>query len=139
MVGQGVWTRRGVPQLCGLYKDFKYLGSIVNSSLTSDADVGKRIRSAAAAFGALRSALCNFAPEETLRGKVEVRTKRPLSKSTKAVYFSSLALLMAAASGRMAARQQNCHCSRPRPSSRPKAAAGGRVAAESFRTRSVRV
>ena len=48
----------------------KYLGSIVHSSLTSDADVDKRIRSAAAAFGALRSVLFNFALEETIRGKV---------------------------------------------------------------------
>ena len=51
-------------------KEFKYLGSIVHSSLTSDADVDKRIRSAAAAFGALWSVLCNFALEGTLRGKV---------------------------------------------------------------------
>ena len=36
-------------------KEFKYLGSVVHSSLTSDADVDKGIRSAAAAFGALRS------------------------------------------------------------------------------------
>jgi Mrp family chromosome partitioning ATPase len=35
-----------------------------------------------------------------------VYTKRPRSKSTKATYFSSLALLMAATSGRVAARQQ---------------------------------
>ena len=46
---------------------FKYLGSIVHSSPTSDANVYKRIRSAAAAFGAM---LCNFALEKTLRGKV---------------------------------------------------------------------
>ena len=38
--------------------------------------------------------------------KVEVRTKHPRSKPTKAIYFSSLTLLMAAASGRVAARQQ---------------------------------
>ena len=44
-------------------KEFKYLGSIVHSSLTSDTDVDKRIRSAAVAFGALRSVLCHFAPE----------------------------------------------------------------------------
>ena len=37
----------------GFTKEFKYLGSIVPSSLTSNADVDKRIRSAAAAFGAL--------------------------------------------------------------------------------------
>ena len=32
------------------FKDFKYLGSIVHSSLTSEADVDKLIRSAVAAF-----------------------------------------------------------------------------------------
>ena len=50
--------------------EFKYLGSIVHFSLTSDADVNKRIRAAAAAFGALRGVLCNFALEEKLRGQV---------------------------------------------------------------------
>ena len=40
--------------------EFKYLGSIVHFSLTSDADVNKRIQAAAAAFGALRGVLCNF-------------------------------------------------------------------------------
>jgi len=33
---------------------FKYLGSILHYSLTSDADVDKRIASATAAFGALK-------------------------------------------------------------------------------------
>ena len=55
--------------------------------------------------------------------KVEVRTKRPRSKSTKAVYFSSLTLLMAAASGRMVALQKTCHSRRLRSSWRPQAAA----------------
>jgi hypothetical protein len=41
--------------------EFKYLGSIVHQSLTSDADVNRRLRAAAAAFGALRGVLCNFA------------------------------------------------------------------------------
>lgn len=54
----------------GFTKKFKYLGPIANSSLTSDADVDKRIRSAAAAFGALRSVLCNFALLGALRGRV---------------------------------------------------------------------
>jgi hypothetical protein len=35
--------------------EFNYLGSIVHHSLTSDADVDKRIRQASAAFGALES------------------------------------------------------------------------------------
>jgi len=33
---------------------FKYLGSILHYSITSDADVDKRIASATAAFGALK-------------------------------------------------------------------------------------
>jgi hypothetical protein len=39
--------------------EFKYLGIIVHYSLTSDADVDKRIRSASAAFGALKNILTN--------------------------------------------------------------------------------
>jgi hypothetical protein len=39
--------------------EFKYLGLIVHHSLTSDADVEKRIRSASAAFGALKNILTN--------------------------------------------------------------------------------
>jgi hypothetical protein len=35
--------------------EIKYLASIVHHSLTSDADVDKRIRSASAAFGALKT------------------------------------------------------------------------------------
>jgi hypothetical protein len=35
--------------------EFKYLGSIVHHSVTSDADVDKRIRSATAAFGLLKT------------------------------------------------------------------------------------
>ena len=50
--------------------EFKYLGSLVHHSLTSDADVNKRIMAASAAFGALRSVLCNFALSENLRGQV---------------------------------------------------------------------
>jgi hypothetical protein len=37
----------------------KYLGSIVHHSLTSDADADKRMRSASAAFGALKNILTN--------------------------------------------------------------------------------
>jgi hypothetical protein len=38
-----------------LSESFKYLGSVIHYSLTSDADVCKRIKSATAAFGALKS------------------------------------------------------------------------------------
>ena len=43
-------------------KEFKYLGSIINSSLTSDSDVDKRIKSATAIFGALSS--CIFSKKD---------------------------------------------------------------------------
>jgi hypothetical protein len=36
-------------------ESFKYLGSIIHCSLTSDADVYKRVKSATAAFGAMKS------------------------------------------------------------------------------------
>ena len=49
--------------------EFKYLGSLVHHSLTSDADVNKRIKAASAAFGALRSVLFIFVLSETLRGR----------------------------------------------------------------------
>jgi hypothetical protein len=39
--------------------EFKYLGSIVHHSLTSDEDVDKRIRPASAAFGAHQNILTN--------------------------------------------------------------------------------
>ena len=45
------------------------MGSTKHSSLTSEADVDKRIRSAAAAFEALRGGPCTFVLEGTLRGK----------------------------------------------------------------------
>jgi hypothetical protein len=42
-----------------LTTEFKHLGSVVHHSLTSDADADKRIRSASAAFGALKNILIN--------------------------------------------------------------------------------
>jgi hypothetical protein len=50
-------------------KESRYLGSIVSSSLKSDADVEKRIRSAGAASGALRGVPGNCALEGGLRDK----------------------------------------------------------------------
>ena len=58
------------PGFAGFTKEFKCLGSIVGSSLTSDADVDKCTRSAAAALGALRSVPCNFPLEMALRARV---------------------------------------------------------------------
>jgi hypothetical protein len=52
---------------------FKYLGGMIHSSLTSDVDVNKRISSATAAFGALRSCFFNrkdIKPQD--KGKVYV-------------------------------------------------------------------
>jgi hypothetical protein len=51
---------------------FKYLGSIVHHSLTSDADVDKRIRSASTAFGALKNILTNKDIDLKVKGSVYV-------------------------------------------------------------------
>ena len=48
---------------------FKYLGSILYYSLTSDADVDKRIASATAAFGALKNIFNSKYLSEELKGK----------------------------------------------------------------------
>jgi hypothetical protein len=52
--------------------EFKYLGSIFHHSLTSDADVDKRIRSASAAFGALQNILTNKDIDLKVKGNVYV-------------------------------------------------------------------
>ncbi len=39
---------------------FKYLGSIIDSSLNSDADVDKRIKAVTSEFGALKNVLTNI-------------------------------------------------------------------------------
>ena len=48
---------------------FKYLGSMLHYSLTSDADVDKRITSATAAFGALKKNLLTSIFRRNLRVK----------------------------------------------------------------------
>ena len=48
----------------------EYRKRLVHYSPTSDADVNRRIKAAPAAFGALRSVLCNFALSENPRGQV---------------------------------------------------------------------
>ena len=58
------------PGLVSFTKGSKYLGSIVSSSLTLDADVGKRIKSVAAVFETLWSVLRNFTLERGFRGEV---------------------------------------------------------------------
>jgi hypothetical protein len=52
--------------------EFKNLGSIDHHSLTSDADFDKRIRSASAAFGALKSILTNKDIDPKVKGSVYV-------------------------------------------------------------------
>ena len=54
-------------------REFKYLGSIIHFSLTSDADVNARIKSATSIFGALRdSILCNKGVDLEVKGRVYV-------------------------------------------------------------------
>jgi hypothetical protein len=50
--------------------ELKYLGSTIYLPLISDADVSKRLRAEAAAFGALRGMLRNFALAESLPSAV---------------------------------------------------------------------
>jgi hypothetical protein len=55
-----------------LTTESKYLDSIVHHSLTSDADVDKRIRSAPAAFGALKNILTNNDIDLKVKGSAYV-------------------------------------------------------------------
>ena len=52
----------------GFTQEFKYLGSIIDSSLTSDADINNRIKAATAAFGALKNVLCSLSVESRIKG-----------------------------------------------------------------------
>jgi hypothetical protein len=52
--------------------EFKYLGSIIHPTLTSDADVDKRIKAATASFGALRNVLTNKYLDPKVKGQVYV-------------------------------------------------------------------
>jgi hypothetical protein len=53
-----------------LTKEFKCLGSIVHSSLTSDADVDKRINAAKPVFGALKIVLTSFSVNLREKGRI---------------------------------------------------------------------
>jgi hypothetical protein len=55
-----------------LTTEFEYLASIVHDSLTSDADVDKRIRPVSAAFGALENILTNKEIDLKVKGSVYV-------------------------------------------------------------------
>ena len=51
-------------------KEFKYLGSIIDSSLTSDADVAMRIKAATSAFGALKIVLSSLSVALRVKGRI---------------------------------------------------------------------
>ena len=51
-------------------KEFKYLGSIIDSSLTSDADVDMRIKAASSAFGALKNVLTGLSVDLRVKGMI---------------------------------------------------------------------
>jgi hypothetical protein len=51
-------------------QEFKYLGSITHSSLTSEADVDRRIKSATAAFGALKNIFINKNIDFKIKGRI---------------------------------------------------------------------
>ena len=51
-------------------KEFKYLGSIIDSSLTSDADVNMRIKSATSAFDALKNVLTSLSVVLRVKGRI---------------------------------------------------------------------
>lgn len=53
-------------------QEFRYLGSIVHCSLSSEADVDKRIKSATAAFGALKNVFTNRQLDLKLKGRIYV-------------------------------------------------------------------
>ena len=52
--------------------EFKYLGSIIHPSLSSDADVDRRIKAATAAFGSLKKVLTNKHLDPKVKGQVYV-------------------------------------------------------------------
>ena len=53
-------------------KEFKYLGSLITPSLTSDADATKRLKAASAAFGALKGVFRNRHLDYKVKGHVYV-------------------------------------------------------------------
>ncbi len=67
-------------------KEFKYLGSIIDSSLTSDADVDKRIKLATSEYCALGNVLTFFSID--LHVKVRIYKALCLKQSSSAPYDS---------------------------------------------------
>jgi hypothetical protein len=56
--------------LVDVTKDFKYLGSIIDSSLTLDADVDKQTKAATSAFGALQNVLTSLSVDLHVNGRI---------------------------------------------------------------------
>ncbi len=54
----------------GTMGEFKYLGSIIDSSLTSDADVDTRIKAAISAFSALKNILTSLCIDLRVKGRI---------------------------------------------------------------------
>ncbi len=50
--------------------DFKYFGSIIDTSLISDADVDRKIKAATSAFGALKNVLSCLSVDLRVKGKI---------------------------------------------------------------------
>jgi hypothetical protein len=51
-------------------KEFKYFGLIIESSLTSDADLDKRIKAATSAFDALKNVLTSLSVDLRVQGRI---------------------------------------------------------------------
>ncbi len=51
-------------------KEFKYLGSTSDSSLTSDADVDMRIKAATSAFAALKNVITSLSVDLRVKGRI---------------------------------------------------------------------
>ena len=53
---------------------FRYLGSIINTSLTANDDISNRLKKAARAYGAMRKVLCNRSINAKVRGQIYLVT-----------------------------------------------------------------
>ena len=65
-----VLVNGSVAGIIDITQEFKYLGSIIHSSLTSEADVDRRIKSATAAFGALKNIFTNRNIDLKIKGRI---------------------------------------------------------------------
>ena len=69
---QSVFYHGSIVGFIDFTKEFKYLGSIFHYSLNSEADVDKRIKSATAAFGALKRVFTNRYLNLKMKGRIYV-------------------------------------------------------------------